>query len=157
MSLWMQVPGITGTCEFTGYTGWIKLAGLKMRARRSMNMEIGSNTDREKDTPVMSELLVSKPGDIASGHLQQLVLDKVTAQTVAIVNLRTDDPPDPRDLKTLTDCIFSSYLLEGGDDMLETYTLNFTLMESKFAASSAKGAPGSPFSWTFDRGKGKCT
>jgi hypothetical protein len=60
MSIWMQVPGITGTCSYAGYIGWIGLTTFSVKARRSMKMLIGSNQGREGDTPSLSEIAIKK-------------------------------------------------------------------------------------------------
>lgn len=109
-----------------------------------------------RPAPSVSEIVVTKPTDIASPKLLNEGLQG-EGQDVTIDFCKTDKGQMEVYLTLITNnTMISGYSLSsGGDRPNESLSFNFTKVEFKHTTMGAGGAAGSPDSVTYDVGQGK--
>jgi len=109
-----------------------------------------------RPAPSVSEIVVTKPTDIASPKLLNEGLQG-EGQDVTIDFCKTDKGQMEVYLTLITNnTMISGYSLSsGGDRPSESLSFNFTKVEFKHTTVGAAGAGGSPDSVTYDVGQGK--
>jgi len=71
MAIYMNYNGkkIKGNVTATGYEDWIELDSIQFGVGRGISMEVGNMANREATRPSLSEVVVTKMMDNASGGL----------------------------------------------------------------------------------------
>src|ERR1700689_32456 len=72
MPIYVQFPGINGNVRnLSGLPGqgWIEISSFQFGVGRGISSPTGGSSDRESSSPSVSEIVVTKPPDIASPSL----------------------------------------------------------------------------------------
>jgi type VI secretion system secreted protein Hcp len=67
MAIYMQFDGCPGDVTETKHTSWIELLSCQWGVGRGISSTVGSSAERESTAPSVSEIVVTKENDIASG------------------------------------------------------------------------------------------
>src|SRR4051812_15008945 len=74
MAVYMNYNNIQGDVTETGHAKWIELDSFRWGVGRGICTSVGSAADREATSPSISEVVVTKKNDIATGKLMQEAL-----------------------------------------------------------------------------------
>ena len=143
---------IKGNVTADGYKGWIELSSTQWGAGRGISAPVGQSSDRESSAPSVSEVIVTKKYDESSALLfaESLQGEGVPVEIhylkTAVGKLETFL------VVLLSNAMVSGYTLSsGGDDPMESLSLNFTKIEAKHVGSDAQGKAGaSPLAVNYD-------
>lgn len=151
MAIYMNYDGIQGDVTETGHTQWIELHSFQWGVGRGISTSVGSAAERESSAPSVSEVVVTKENDIATGKLMQEALGG-HGKTVKIDFTRTDKNKQDVYLSLeLTNTLISGYSHSGGGERpLETISLNFTKVVFKTKQMKDDASEGQPFNVTYD-------
>jgi len=147
-------PNITGGVTTKGYAGQFEVTSFQHGIGRGVGAATGGTTNREASTPSVSEIVLSKNLDEASGALVKEAYSGAGKATAVISFVRTDGGGGVTYLEyTLTNVMLSGYSISsGGDKPTESISLNFTKIETKITPQNADGTPGTAFPVTYDLG-----
>lgn len=128
----MSFGKIKGNVSTDGYKDMIELNSFQYGVHRAVSSGAGGAT-RESSAPSISEIVVTKLFDVASPKLYQ---DSVagTFDTAVTIKMTTTTKQKVETFLTyeLKDCGVSSYSLSsGGDNPVESLSLNFTNVQVK--------------------------
>jgi type VI secretion system secreted protein Hcp len=152
MAIYMNYNNIPGDVTETGHPNWIELDSFQWGVARGISSPVGSSAERESTAPSVSEVIVSKENDIASGKLMHEALSG-DGETVQIDFTRTFQDTQAVYLTLiLSNTMISSYSHSsaGADRPRETLSLNFTTVEYKTIQMAAQGTTGQPDSVTYN-------
>jgi len=155
MAIYMKYtsPNITGGVTTAGYAGQIDITGFSESVLRSVGAPTGKSGNREAGTPMLSEIQLSKDLDESSGDLLKEAYGGQGKATVTLTFIRTDTKGGtPYLVYTLSNVMLSSYSISGSSDgrPSETFSLNFTKIETKFTPQKDDGTAGNPSVVTYD-------
>jgi type VI secretion system secreted protein Hcp len=147
-------PGITGGVTTKGYENQFEVTSLQFGIGRGVGSPIGGTTNREATTPSVSEIVVTKMLDEASGGLVKEAYSGAGKATAVISFVRTDASGGVTYLEmTLTNVMLSGWSISsGGDKPTESLSFNFTKIETKIIPQKADGTPGTAYPVTYDLG-----
>lgn len=152
MPIYMKYDGVTGDVTEGTHKNWIELKSFQWGMGRSISTLVGSAADRESSAPSVSEVVVSKDNDVASGNLMQEAFGG-HGKAVQIDFVRTDKGQLDNYLTlALTNTIISGYSHSASEAgrPTESLSLNFTKVEFKTQQMSATGTTGQPSSVIYD-------
>ncbi len=151
MAIYMNYNNIKGDVTETGHPSWIELSSFQWGMGRGISSTVGSSADRESSAPSVSEVVVSKDNDVATGKLMQEAFSG-HGQTVKIDFTRTSKDKQEIYLSlTLTDTMISGYShTSSGDRPTETLSLNFTKVQFSTTQMTAVGEDGQPDHLIYD-------
>ncbi|HMG50282.1 MAG TPA: type VI secretion system tube protein Hcp [Inquilinus sp.] len=151
MAIYMKYDGVDGDVTETGHPKWIELHSFQWGVGRGITTSVGSAAERESSAPSVSEVVVSKENDVATGKLMQEALGG-HGKTVKIDFTRTDKSKQDVYLSLeLTNTLISGYSHSGGGDRpMETLSLNFTKVLFKTKQMKDDATEGQPFNVTYD-------
>jgi type VI secretion system secreted protein Hcp len=151
MAIYMNYNSIPGDVTESGHTTWIELSSFNWGMGRGISTTVGSGAERESSAPSVSEIVVTKDNDVASG---KLLVEAFTGegQTVQIDFTRTaKDQQDIYLTITLTNTIISGYsMASGADRPTETISLNFTKILVSTKQMAADGSEAQPDRLLYD-------
>jgi type VI secretion system secreted protein Hcp len=155
MAIYMKYssPYIKGGVTTTGFAGQTNITSFQWGIGRGVGSPIGGATNREASTPSVSEIVLTKDEDEASGKLLQEAYSGAGKATAVLSFVRTDAKGGVAFLEyTLTNVMLSSWSTSAGGDgkPTESFSLNFTKVETKFIAQKADGTAGDSFPVTYD-------
>ncbi len=152
-------PDVKGDVTTQGFADQIEISSMQLGIGRAIGSPTGKSGNRESSTPSVSEIVITKAFDNASGGLLKEALGSSTKASVVISFVRTDEGGAKTYLLiTLTDVAISGFSISsGGDRPSESVSLNFTKIETKFTPTKPDGTDGSPFPVTYDLGLQKLT
>jgi type VI secretion system secreted protein Hcp len=132
MPIYMNYPGIKGGVTAAGHEGWIELNSVQWGVSRTVSGPTSGSSGRESSAPSISEMVVTKPTDIASAGLLRAALIG-EGQEVTIDFCKTDKGHLNVYLSyTLFNTLISSdSLTSKGDQPEESISLNFTKFECR--------------------------
>jgi len=147
-------PNITGGVTTKGYEKQFEVSSLQFGIGRGVGSPVGGTTNREATTPSVSEIVVTKNLDEASGALVKEAYSGAGKATAVISFVRTDGGGGVTYLElTLTNVMLSGWSISsGGDRPTESLSLNFTKIETKIIPQNADGTPGTAYPVTYDLG-----
>jgi type VI secretion system secreted protein Hcp len=122
----MKYADFNGPVTTDGYKQWIELTSFQFGVSRGVSSGAGGAT-RESSAPSISEIVITKPHDVASSKLFQ---DSVAGNFDSKVEIKLTTTVKQK-VETfltyeLTDCGVSNYQLSsGGDNPMESMSLNF--------------------------------
>lgn len=156
MPIYMNYHNIPGHVTAEKHQKWIELNSFQWGVGRGISSPTGRSADRESSAPSVSEITVTKATDVASNKLLNEALQG-EGQKVVIDFCKTEKGHLEVYMQyTLTNCLISGFSLSsGGDRPMESLSLNFTKIESKFVGMDETGKLGSPDTVTYDIGKAK--
>jgi type VI secretion system secreted protein Hcp len=145
-------PTIEGGVTTEGYTKQIEVNSFQFGIGRGVGSPTGSSTNREASTPSVSEIVVTKSLDEASGNLIKEAYSGAGKATAVISFVRTDGGGGVSYLEyTLSNVMLSGYSISsGGDKPSESISLNFTKIETKIIPQNTDGTTGTAFPVTYD-------
>jgi type VI secretion system secreted protein Hcp len=152
MALYMKFGDIDGDVTETGHPKWVELESFNFGVGRGISSTVGSSADRESTAPSISEVVVSKQNDVATGKLMQEALSG-HGKLVKIDFTRTfKDKQEVYITLELTNTIISGYQHEagGGGRPVETVSLNFTKVQFTTKQMAPDGTLGDPDHVTYD-------
>lgn len=151
MAIYMNYNNIPGDVTETGHSTWIELSSFNWGMGRGISTSVGSGAERKSTAPSVSEVVVTKDNDVASG---KLLVEAFTGegQTVQIDFTRTNkDKLNVYLTITLTNTIISGYSMTSGNDRpTETVSLNFTKILVSTKQMGADGSDAQPDRLLYD-------
>ncbi len=153
MPIYMKYDGIDGDVTESGHAKWIEVDSFQWGIGRGISSPVGGSEDRESSAPSVSEVVVTKPNDVASVKLVNEALQG-EGKLVKFDFCRTEKSKLQTYLQlTLTNTMVSGFSTSsGGDRPSESVSLNFTKVEYKVTPMAAGGDAGSPAAVTYDLG-----
>lgn len=157
MAIYMQYDdnSIGGDVTDANFTGWIELSSFQWGIGRPITPpSTGSEADRESSIPSVSEIVVTKTQDSASGGLMRAACGASPVNAGKLVHLafvRTGSGGGSEAYITydLENCLVSGFSQSsGGERPTESVTLNFTKITFNYTNSgptTANQGPDHPF------------
>ena len=141
MAIYMNYDGIKGAVTEDGHKDWIEVNSFQWGVGRGIGTPTGASADREASAPSVSEIVVTKPTDVASLKLFSEALAG-EGKTVKIDFVTTVKGKVDKYLSyELSNTLVSGYSVSsGGDRPSESVSLNFTKITVTFAANKEAGA-----------------
>jgi len=158
MAIYMKVDGIDGQVTTDGHEKWIELHSVQYgNSRATHSGAAGAN--REGSHPQISDISITKVFDVASPNLYRDSLAGAFDKKIKIhFTTTTKDKTETFLELELTDCGISSYSLSsGGDQPLESLSLNFTKIMYTPSSLDVKGTPKKGAVITYDLQKMKAS
>ena len=150
MPVYMQYGNILGDVTESSHVNWIELTSVQWGVSRSATNPTGSAAKRNIAAPRITELVVSKPQDVAS---VPLILEslKGTPKTVKIDFARTgQDRAEVYYSISLSGAVITAFAQAATTDRPnETLTLNFTEISFQGTQMDKDGSGTSPSSYTW--------
>lgn len=155
MPIFMEYDGgaIKGDVTAKGHEKWITLTSCQWGVGRGISTPTGAAAERESSAPSVSEVVVTKVMDGASGPLWTELVKNMDGKKIVIVFTSTSKELNNGYLTyTLENTLVSSHSFStAGDRPMESLALNFAKVEAKFFAQTKEGVNvGKPDSLTFD-------
>lgn len=154
MSIYMQLPKITGDVTTKGYEGWIELTHLDFSAKRSITMKVGQQTDRDSSAPRINEMAITKPVDTSSPFLFEALLNGTSMDKVTIAVCKNGSDVKVSSQYILHNAMVSYYeeqvdgsSEQSGQDFLN---LNFTEIEKRYTPYNTQGKAQAAVSTGYD-------
>ena len=153
MPIYMKYDSIDGDVTATGHEKWIEVNSFQFGVGRGISAPVGGSSDREASAPSVSEIVVTKPTDVASVKIMTEALQG-EGQDCTIDFCKTDAGKLNVYLSyTLTNTMISGFSSSsGGDRPQESISLNFTKCALRDVSLGAKNEDGSPATVTYDLG-----
>jgi type VI secretion system secreted protein Hcp len=151
-SIFIKLPnGITAETEQSGHEGSIAASSVQWGVGRAVSLGLGTS-GRETSTPSFSEVVFTKgfdssSNDIATAACKGAPMDEVT------ITFRKDTGGDQMDylVYTLKDVLISSYSVSsGGETPMESVSMNFTKIHSKYIKQATDHSAGSEHEFEYD-------
>jgi len=145
-------PSIQGGVTTKNYEKQFEVTSLQFGIGRGVGSPIGGATNREATTPSVSEIVVTKNLDEASGGLIKEAYSGAGKATAVISFVRTNEKGGVTYLEmTLTNVMLSGWSISsGGDKPTESLSFNFTKIETKITPQKEDGTPGAAYPVTYD-------
>lgn len=156
MPIYVTYGDIKGDVTAEGYEGQIEVNSFQWGVGRGISSPTGGSADREASAPSVSEIVVTKPLDKASGPLLEQAFTGEGTK-VLIKFLKTDKDKLEVYLEyELENTLISGYSLSsGGDRPSESLSLNFTKVIMSSTDMKAANDTGDPFKTGYDIGLAK--
>lgn len=135
MAIYMNYNNKTpaGNVTAAGYEGWIELDSMDYGTGRSITMEAGAMSNREASRPNLSEIMISKTLDSASGGLHKASLsgDSGVKVEIHIVQTGADKVEKYAEYK-FEEVMISSFASSASTNSrpMERISLSYAKMES---------------------------
>ena len=151
MAIYMKYGDIKGPVTTEGFKNWIELNSVQLGTHRAIGTAARGSTSREHSEPSISEIVVTKPTDVAS---PKLFLDAVAGKLDSKVEIKLTTTTKGKVETFLTfkmeNTGISSYNVSSGGDMpTESLSLNFTKITKTFTGMDP-GIAGSPETVGYD-------
>src|SRR5438128_5970959 len=151
MQIYVKYDAIDGDVTATGHERWIEVNSFQWGVGRGISSPTGGSSDRESSAPSVSEIVVTKPTDIATVDLLNEALQGEGVD-VTIDFCKTDKGNLSVYLAyTLNNTMISGYSASsGGDRPQESLSFNFTKIACRDIGLGAKNEDGSPATVGYD-------
>jgi len=155
MPIYMKYAALNGDVTAAGHEKWIEVNSFQWGVGRGISSPTGGSSDRESSAPSVSEIVVTKPTDIATVDLLNEALQG-EGQDVTLDFCKTDKGNLSVYLSyTLNNTMISGYSASsGGDRPSESVSLNFTKIQCRDIGLGAKNEDGQPATVGYDLGAG---
>lgn len=156
MPIYVKYGSLTGDVTASGHEGWIEVNSFQWGVGRGISSPTGGSNDRESSAPSVSEIVVTKPADIASAPLLNEAFQGEGVD-VTIDFCKTDKGVlEVYQTYTLSETMISGFSTSsGGDRPSESLSFNFTKIEYKFINMKAGNDAGSPYPVSYDLAQAK--
>ena len=156
MPIYMTFGDIKGDVTAEGFADHIEVNSAQFGIGRGIASPTGGSADREATAPSVSEIVVTKPLDKASGRLFEEALYG-EGQKAVIKFTKTDKDKLEVYLEyELENTLISGYSVSsGGDRPTESVSLNFTKILMSSTDMKAANETGEPFKTGYDIGLAK--
>lgn len=131
---------IKGQSNVEGHIGWINVDSVQMGVGRGIHTPSGGSTKREASAPSLSEVVFSRPSDMASPELFFQACGGVSLGTCTI-NLLQVVANKPQIFATilLEEALISSYnVTSTGENPTESFGVNFTKISYQYDTFDGK-------------------
>jgi type VI secretion system secreted protein Hcp len=151
MPIFMKYGTIKGDVSAAGHLGWIELNSFQWGVDRTISSPTGGSTGGGASAPSVSEIVVTKPTDIATVALLREALEGV-GQDVAIDFCKTDQGTVTVYLSyTLNNTMISGDSISSDGNLPEeSLSLVFTKIQCRDLLPGAQNPDGSPASVGYD-------
>jgi type VI secretion system secreted protein Hcp len=142
MTIYTKWEGINGSVTTKGFEKWSQVGDLQWGIARKIEIASGGII-RESSTPTISEVVIVKRLDHASGQIQEESFNGKPNPQVQFAFARTDTGPVAVFLRiNLRNCYISGYNLSTDGETLpiETISINFTGIEFDYAIPEPDGS-----------------
>jgi len=141
MAIYMKYADIEGDTTAKSHEQWITLQSCQFGVGRGISTPVGSSHNREASTCSVSEIVVTKMLDAASGPLWQELVKNTSGKDVTIDFTSTSGGADNTYMFVkLTNTLISGMSFSsGGDRPSESVSLNFTKIETKYLEQDQAG------------------
>ena len=159
MAIYMEYDSgsIAGDVTDKAFTGWIELSSFQWGIGRGITSPTsGSEADREGSLPSVSEIVITKNQDSASGNLMRAVCgtgDFAKGKTVKIDFVRTGSGGGSEkylEFEMENTLVSGWSQSSGGDRPSESVTLNFTKVSFTYTPSGPTNTSNQPDTPTYD-------
>lgn len=151
-AIFIKFPnGITAETTQDGHEGSVAAMSVQWGVGRSVSNSFTSS-GRETSTPVFSEMVITKMFDSSSNDLA-LAASKGKSMDEVTVTFRKDTGEEQLDylVYTLTDVLISSYSMSsGGETPMESISLNYTKIASKYTKQADDHSAGSEHDFEYN-------
>ena len=156
MPIYVKYAALNGDVTESTHSQWIEVNSFQWGVGRGISSPTGGSQDREASAPSVSEIVVTKPTDIASIKLLDESLQG-EGEDVTIDFCMTDKGELNVYLSyALANTMISGYSLSsGGDRPLESVSLSFTKIACTGVPMGNKNDDGQPATVTYDIGLAK--
>ena len=156
MPIYVQYGTLKGDVTAEGHVGWIEVNSFQWGVGRGISSPTGGSSDREASAPSVSEVVVTKPTDIATVSILGESLEG-EGQDVTVDFCKTDKGALNVYLSfTMNNTMVSGFSMStGGDRPQESISLNFTKIQLRDVSLGAKNEDGAPATIGYDVGAGK--
>jgi type VI secretion system secreted protein Hcp len=153
MPIYVKYDVINGDVSEAGHSQWIEVNSFQWGVGRGISSPVGGSADRESSAPSVSEIVVTKPTDIASVKLLDEALEG-DGKDVTIDFCKTDKGNLSVYLSfVLNNTMISGYSMSsGGDRPQESLSFNFTKIMCTDVGLGAKNDEGQPATVGYDLG-----
>jgi type VI secretion system secreted protein Hcp len=151
MPIYVKYAAIDGDVTATGHEKWIEVNSFQWGVGRGISSPTGGSADRESSAPSVSEIVVTKPTDIATVKMLDEALEGEGVD-VTIDFVKTDKGNLSVYLSyTLNNTMISGYSMSsGGDRPQESLSFNFTKIMCRDIGLGAKNEDGQPATVGYD-------
>lgn len=151
MPIYMKYDTIDGDVTEQAHKKWIGCDSFQWGVGRGIGAPTGAAMNRESSAPSVSEIVITKPQDAATGKLLQEAY-KGTGKTVTIDFCATDAGQLRVYMQfTLTNTMISGFSTSsGGDRPSESVSLNFTKIMMSQTQLNEDNTTGDNFAVTYD-------
>jgi len=151
MPIYVKYDVINGDVTEAGHVQWIEVNSFQWGVGRGISSPTGGSADRESSAPSVSEIVVTKPTDIATVKLLDEALEG-DGKDVTIDFCKTDKGNLSVYLSfVLNNTMISGYSLSsGGDRPQESLSFNFTKIMMTDVGLGAKNDEGQPATVGYD-------
>ena len=150
MSIFLNVPGVSGGATEQAHVGWIPVQSSTFNVSRSVSMNTGHTQGREAALPSVSEVHISKEMDSSSIELFGWAVSKYNAKQIKI-DIVTTGREDPFVQYILDDAVISGYSPAASSGMpMESITFSYTKITVRFTPVDESMNPGSPITKGFN-------
>ena len=142
MALYVKIDGIDGQVTTEGHEKWIEVHSVQYGvSRQTYTGAAGAN--REGSHPTISDITISKVFDVASSGLyRDSVAGAFDKKVLIHFTATTKDKTETYLELELTDCGVSGYSVSsGGDQPMESLSLNFSKIMYTPSPLDTKGTP----------------
>ena len=148
----MQVEGIKGDVTTEGHKGEIALLTANLSNNLHVKTSTGLTRDRQIGMIRHGEIPITKNADMASSELHRYFYENKLIPKVTIHACYGDTKASPRMTLTLYNVLISEASDEITPDgqVIESYSLNYTKIEKRYAIKDKKGNPTNPTSVGYD-------
>jgi len=131
---------IKGQSNVEGHIGWINVDTMQMGVGRGIHTPSGGSTKRESSSPSLSEVVFSRPSDMASPELFFQACGGVSLGTCTINLLQVvGNKPQIYATILLEEALISSYsVTSSGENPSETFGVNFTKISYQYDTFDGK-------------------
>lgn len=158
MAIFMNYNDVPGSVTAAGHEKWIELNSMQWGAGRGISTAVGRGRNREASQVSISELVVTKLKDNASPKLvsDAFIGDEGVPVTIHLVTT-SDEAKSILIEIILSDTLISGFSFScGGEDTMESISLNFSKIESNFfIQEEGSTEAGTKFPVTYDLAKAK--
>jgi type VI secretion system secreted protein Hcp len=151
MPIYVKYAAIDGDVTAKGHEKWIEVNSFQWGVGRGISSPTGGSADRESSAPSVSEIVVTKPTDIATVKMLDEALEGEGVD-VTIDFVKTDKGNLSVYLSyTLNNTMISGYSMSsGGDRPQESLSFNFTKIMCRDIGLGAKNEDGQPATVGYD-------
>lgn len=151
MPIYVKYDVINGDVTEAGHSQWLEVNSFQWGVGRGISSPTGGAADRESSAPSVSEIVVTKPTDIATVKLLDEALEG-DGKDVTIDFCKTDKGNLSVYLSyVLNNTMISGYSMSsGGDRPQESLSLNFTKIMCTDIGLGAKNDDGQPATVGYD-------
>jgi type VI secretion system secreted protein Hcp len=153
MAIYMKYASINGSSTAQSHEQWITCSSIQWGGGRAISTPTGSAMNREASMVSISEVVITKNQDNASPELLKRSYVGTDGEDVEIHLTTTSNQGVNTILGLkLTNTLVSGFSCSsGGDRPMESVSLNFTKIESKFSNQAEGGTEAAdPFTVTYD-------